>query len=426
MIKRHESTLDNGLRVVVAELPHLHTATVALYIKVGSRFEVPEDNGLSHFVEHMLFRGSQRHQSSYELNFAIERLGATLYAETGRDCGLFQLSLEPDSLDAGLEILGALLSSPRFSEIELERELVLEELKEDYDEKDVEINADDIARGLLFGDHALGQRIVGPKANVDRFDIDDVRRHFQRFYCGANMLLCIAGPVDPTAVTELARDRLGALPAGALIETVAPEFDQSAAQYVHIDDPGSQSAISLLLRAVPELDPDYPALTALMRVLDDGMSTRLHYRLCDQLGLAYSINASLEPLHDITLVDVSANTGHEKVAPLLRELLKLLSEFRDEPISAAELDKVQRRYRYDLLASIDEPNAVAAQLGGIALYYEPPSLDEKIARMQAITVDDVQRVARRIIRPQSLTVAVVGTLSQDRAAEVRAAVLDWR
>ncbi|HEX7837774.1 MAG TPA: pitrilysin family protein, partial [Kofleriaceae bacterium] len=190
------TTLDNGLAVTTVALPHLHTAVCALFVKVGARFEPPDDNGLSHFTEHMLFRGTERYATSLALNTAVERLGSTLHAETGRDYTLFQLALDPQLIAPALDVLGELLSRPRFSDIELERELVLEEINEDYDEQGVEINADDIARGLLFEGHPLGQRIIGPRGNVERFSIDDVRRHFNTFYGARNANLCVAGPVE--------------------------------------------------------------------------------------------------------------------------------------------------------------------------------------------------------------------------------------
>src|SRR5690349_6050933 len=143
----------------------------------------------------MLFRGTERYPSSLALNTAVERLGSTLHAETGRDYTLLQLALEPAHVPAAIDLLGELLGHPQFSEIELERQLILEEINEDYDEQGTEINADDIARGLAFGDHPLGQRIIGPRTNVERFAIADVRRHFKSFYGARNANLCVAGPV---------------------------------------------------------------------------------------------------------------------------------------------------------------------------------------------------------------------------------------
>src|SRR5262245_20045737 len=184
---------------------------MAVFIKVGARFETEEDNGLSHFVEHMLFRGTERYPSSLALNTAVERIGSTLIAETSHHFTLFQLALEPEQVPAAIELYGELMGRPRFSDIELERALILEELNEDFDEKGVEINADDIARGITFEDHPLGQRIIGPRDNVERFGLSDVERHFGAFYRAANLSLCVAGPVEHGRIVELADRALGSL-----------------------------------------------------------------------------------------------------------------------------------------------------------------------------------------------------------------------
>jgi len=422
------TTLDHGLAVTTVALPHLHTAVCALFVKVGARFEVPGDNGLSHFVEHMLFRGTERYPSSLALNTAIERLGSTLHAETGRDYTLFQLALEPDHVPAALELLGELLVRPGFSDIELERRLILEEINEDYDEQGVEINADDIARGLVFEDHPLGQRIIGPRTNVERFSLADVRRHFAAFYGARNATLCVAGPVHHAAVVEAAGRALAGMPAGARAEVVAapPAPAGGRPRLRHVPDAGSQTSLAILFRAVPELDPAYIALVALLRVLDDGMSTRLHYTLADQKGLAYSIHAAIEPLADAALFEITGATANAKVPALVRELLVLLDGLRRGEVTPDELVKARVRYRYETLASIDDAAAMAGWFGGTALYYPPPSLSQRLDAMARIGVDDVVRVATEVLVPGRLALAAVGTLSRARLGELRAAIQDWK
>src|SRR6476659_7953404 len=162
----HRARLSNGLRLLTIQTPHLHTASVCLYVRAGSRYETLATNGLSHFLEHMLFRGSGRYPSSFALNLAIEELGGTLYAETGRDYSLYQISLHPESLVAGLELFGEIFRTPTFSEIDVERRIILEELLEDQDEKGRLVNIDDIARQLVWPGHPLGYRITGPYENV--------------------------------------------------------------------------------------------------------------------------------------------------------------------------------------------------------------------------------------------------------------------
>src|SRR5689334_18201877 len=157
---RHKDLLGNGLRVVTVELPHLHSASVVMYARVGSRYESPADNGLSHFLEHMLFRGTERLPDAFLLNHAIEALGGTLYAETGRDYSLYQISLHPETLVDGIRLFGEIFCTPSFSDLEVERRIILEEMLEDDDEDGRLINIDDIARATVWPDHPLGYRII--------------------------------------------------------------------------------------------------------------------------------------------------------------------------------------------------------------------------------------------------------------------------
>ncbi|MBL0218825.1 MAG: insulinase family protein [Myxococcales bacterium] len=407
-------------------LPHLHTAVVALFIKVGARFESPVDNGLSHFVEHMLFRGTQKYPSSLALNTAVEKLGSTLHAETGRDYTLFQLALETEHVPAAIGLLGELIGRPRFADIELERTLILEEINEDYAEDGVEINTDDIARGLVFGDHPLGQRIIGPRANVSRFSAQDVRRHFTTFYGARNANLCIAGPIEHKRVVDAAAKALAKVPQGLRVEAPAAPARRPGPNLRHVPDAGSQTSLAILFRAVPELDPAYVSLVTLLRILDDGMSTRLHYTLADQKGLAYSIHAAIEPLADTSLFEISGATANAKVPTLVKELLRILDGLRAGKITKDELARARVRYRYETLASLDDASAMAGWFGGTALYFTPPMLSERLASMTAVKIDDVVEIARAVLTPEQLSLASVGSLSRAKVRELKHTVDAWR
>jgi predicted Zn-dependent peptidase len=399
---------------------------VTLFIKVGARFETPQDNGLSHFTEHMLYRGTEKYPTSLALNTAVEKLGSTLHAETGRDYTLFQLALETEHVPAAIGLLGELIGRPRFSDIELERALILEEINEDYDADDKEINTDDIARGLVFGDHPLGQRIIGPRANVSRFTAKDVRRHFTAFYGARNARLCIAGPIEHAKVVDAAHKALAKIPEGTLVQAPAAPAPRPGPNVKHVADAGSQTSVAVLFRAVAELDPSYIPLVTLLRILDDGMSTRLHYTLADQKGLAYSINASIEPLADTSLFEISGATANTKVPSLIKELLRILDGLRAGKITEDELERARVRYRFETLASLDDASAMAGWFGGTALYFEPPKLSERLAQMNAVTIDKLVEVARKVLAPEQLSMASVGTLSRAKLKELRGTVEDWR
>jgi predicted Zn-dependent peptidase len=308
LYQRHSQRFPSGLRQVTVELPHLHSVSVVMYAKVGSRYETPADNGLSHFLEHMLFRGTARLPDAYALNHAIEALGGTLYAETGRDYSLYQIKLHPESLEEGIGLFGEIFSTPHFCDLEIERRIILEEMLEDLDDEGRLVNIDDLARQLIWPGHPLGQRITGPVENVERFADADVRRHFTHFYGARNMVLCVSGAVEHARALPWLERAFAGLPAGVERQALppAPDGAQTAPQFLHVDDQGAQTHVQILFRGLPEAAAEYPALLMLGRVIDDGMSTRLHRRLADELGLCYYVRGDVEHLVDTGLYEIDA------------------------------------------------------------------------------------------------------------------------
>ena len=194
-------TLGNSLRVRLVPLPHLQSATVSFFIRVGSRYETARTNGLSHFLEHMLYRGTAVHPAANELNLAIERLGGTLDATTHVDFTSYFLSLPPEAIANGVELLGEVLQQPLLTELRTEKQIIREEILEDLNEEGEQIDVDNVSRRLLYPDHPLGFTILGPLDNLDGFETEDLRRHHSSHYTACNSVLCVTGAFDA------ARDR---------------------------------------------------------------------------------------------------------------------------------------------------------------------------------------------------------------------------
>lgn len=420
------SRLSNGLRLVTIETPHLHTATLSLYVRAGSRYETPVENGLSHFVEHMLFRGSSQFPNSLALNRAIEDLGGTLYAETGRDYSLYQIPLRAGDIARGMEILGDLFSTPAFSDIDLERQIILEEILEDLDDRGRNVNVDDLSRDMAWDGHPLGFPITGPLKNVRRFRDADVRRHFERFYGAANMVLCVAGPLKHTRVETWARAAFTKVPKGTRRRPTQPRPSGPGPHFRSVYNESAQAQVQLVFHALPETDPDYQALRALIRILDDGMSTRLHYQICDQKGLAYSVAGSLHSYHDAALLEIDAACAHGKLPALVRESLAILTRFRDEPVSDEELGKAKHRFLNDLESCYDDLDSLAGWFGGTELFYRPRSQEQRAKEFDRVRPAHIQRVAKRVIRPERLNVAVVGSMSPSLTKKVSTIVKDFQ
>jgi predicted Zn-dependent peptidase len=403
--------LTNSLRVCTVETPHLHGAVVSLYVRAGSRYETARNNGLSHFLEHMFFRGSSRYANSFELNRAIEDRCGMLVGETGRDYSLYQLSMAPRDLGYALDIMGDLFTEPRFSDLELERAIVLEEILDDFDEDGSRINTDDVARELMWGQHPLGFPITGPEDSIRNFSRADVVRHFRHCYGARNMVLCVAGPLRHASVLAQVRRVFEKLPTGQRLQPAPPPKKIVGPKIRSVRTDSAQTEIQILFRGLADQDPAYPALVALLRVLDDGMSTRLHYRVCDQKGLAYHVNAALDPYYDTSLLEVSSACLPEKLPQLAQEIMSMLVELRTTLVSADELEKAKRRYARDLEAGYDDVESLSSWFGGTALFFaNPRSPEQRFRRFTATTAEQIRRVANQILRPERMAAVVVGNV----------------
>jgi predicted Zn-dependent peptidase len=277
----------------------------------------------------------------------------------------------------------------------------------------------------MFPANGLGQKITGPRANVKRFSAADVRRHLKRFYGAKNLVFCVSGRVDHDEVMRAARRSLAGLPEGRAAETVTPGKLEGAPHHLYVESPGAQTQLAILFRALPEAHPDYMALQMLSRVLDDGMSTRLHYTLCDQKGLAYYVQGGIEPFHDTALFEVQGAASHAKFPALAEEALVLLDRFRQEKVKPKELEKARRRYRADLMAMFDEPDSMAGWFGGTELFYPPQTFAARAARMDAVNADDVLRVAQTVITRDRLVVGAAGALTKPQRKKFEKIIEKW-
>jgi predicted Zn-dependent peptidase len=413
------------LRVCIVQAPHLHGATVALYVRAGSRYEGATTNGLSHFVEHMFFRGCAQYPNSFALNRAIEERCAMLIGETGRDYSLYQVSLHPRDLGGVLDILGDLFLRPCFSDLELERAIVLEEILDDFDERGRRINTDDLAREILWSGHPLGFPITGPERNIRRFSRADVVRHFRRLYGARNMVLCVAGPVRPAAVRAQVKRAFGDLPPGRRLQPLPPPARVNGPRFRTVATDSAQAEIQILFHALADRDPGSAALIALLRVLDDGMATRLHYRVCDQKGLAYHVSAALDPLYDTSLLEIDSACLPDKLPQLAAEIVALLSELRTTLVSEEELAKAKRRHARDVEAGFDDLEGLCSWFGGTALFFSRPrSPAERYHRMAAVRPEQIRQVARRVLRPEGMAAVVVGSVERGLSRRVERILRD--
>lgn len=408
-LEHRTATLANQSRLVVVPMPAVHTTVVSINLRTGSRFETPQDNGVSHFLEHVLYRGTARHPSAHEQALAFERLGSTLDASTSVDHGVLAVAIPPENVEPVLALLCETYKEPLLEGLAIEKGIVREEILESLDDRGRLVDADEIVRTLCFANHSLGFPITGTLQQLERFDRTLLERHHRERYVGAGTVIAVAGPVQFDRVATLLDEQLGSVPTGALPSSEVPG-PLSGPYLSHVKHACSQTAVRLAYRAPGEHDRDEPAMDLLLRLLDDGLSTRLYSRICDELGLCYDVSASYEAYSDCGIVEMGADVTHEHAPDVLREMLDIVRDLREQGPSLDELERAKARHGWQLCAMLDDPESIAdfyalGELTGVA---RTPA--ERHAQLSSVTPLDVRRVAQRWLVPKTLSVATVGTL----------------
>ncbi|MCC6664139.1 MAG: insulinase family protein [Polyangiaceae bacterium] len=417
-----ERTLGSGLRAVVVPMPGVHRVVVNAQLRTGPAYEPAEDNGISHFLEHMLYRGTERHPSAHDQADAFESLGGTLSASTYVDHGSMAIAVPVESFDKTLPLFAEVYQQPLFSHIETEKGIVGEEILESLDDDGEPVGADELIRTLCFGDHPLGRPIVGTADNLEAVDRAKLIAYHQALYVGDNTVLCVAGPVDPEHVHAAIARHFQSVAAGRAPST-PPLAAQREPRFRYIDHAGSQTELRVAFRAPPDLHPLEPATDILLRVLDDGMSTRLYHRICDEKGLCYDVSAGYEAYASGGIFDLAAEATHERAEELLAELFTLVGDLRDHGPTDAELDKVRARLGWHFEAMLDDPGELASFMASGILTAVAPRLGERRTQLLSVSKADVRRAAEHIFTPAGMSVLVVGSLRKKERKALERAVL---
>jgi len=420
------TTLGNGLRVVVAPQPQLHRAHVALYVRVGSRFETPATNGLSHFLEHMLYRGTPTLKTAHDVNHAFESLGGYLYAATQTDFGVFSVTAPAESVAETSRLFGDVLAQPTFNDIEIEKAIVCEEILEDLDDEGRQVDADNLSRSLIYPTHPLGYTITGDEKRVRSFDLPMLRTHHARHYNAANSVLAFSGAVDADEAVELAEKWFSKLPKGEPVKTEAPVHAQKKPRLEIVENVSSQTELRVCFRAVPEASEHRPAMDMLMRILDDGMSTRLYHRICDSKGLCYDVGASFDGYEDDGILDFMAGVQHARTSVVTREIIDMLCDLAKTGPGEDEVEKAKRRNAWEMKSTFDSPEDLAGFYAGGLLFDRFETPEARLAANQAVTPKRLREMAEILAQPDRLNVLAVGLLEDGEDDRLEAVVKGFK
>jgi len=419
----HLERFPNGLRLLTIEMPHLHSAEMLCYVGVGSRYEAEDEGGISHFLEHMLFRGTEDYPKSFCLEAAFESIGGAVNASTDAEATCYHTRFHPERLELCAELFASLLRRPLLQGIEIERRIIIEEALEDYNEQGVEINADNLTSRLLWPGHPLSQPTIGTSDSLAAMSIAALQRHHQTFYTPHNTVIAVAGAITHTNAQQAISAAFAnweGQPAPPPNPWLEPATEQDVPESVWVHDSDSQVGVQLAFRLPGRSDARQMQLRVLRRLLTCGGTSRLLLRLREELGLTYSVEAALSLFAESGCLSIDLAVAPENLVAAIREVLAVLNEIRTTPVSAEELERLKATYLYDLDFSQDHTDEMATRYGWGEICGTLRTTEDDRQAVIAMTADSLQKAAWELLTPQRLKLAVVGPFRRRDQGEIAA------
>ncbi|HEY8450414.1 MAG TPA: pitrilysin family protein [Bacillota bacterium] len=402
----HRTILDNGLRILTESIPHIRSVAVGLWIGAGSRWEAEEAAGMSHFIEHLVFKGTEN-RSTRELAEAIDRIGGHMNAYTSKEYTCYSTKILKPNLGEALDLLADMLLRPRFDPDEIEREkgVILEEFKM-YEDAPDELVHDLFAR-CLWREHPLGRPVLGSPERLQALGREQVCRFHRTYYVPENAVLVGVGNITHEEFVDEARRFLGAWPAAQRPPLIAQAPKVMPQRCVRVKDV-EQVHLCLGTEGCRFGAADVYVLLVLSTVLGGGSSSRLFQRVREEHGLAYSIYSFQTSFRDTGLFGVYAGTSPETAGRVLDLTLAELERLRREPVDAEELGRAKTQLKTNLVLSLESSYARMTRIGRSELLLgRPIDPDEAIRRLDEVSAEDVLRLAQTQLDPERMALAAV-------------------
>ncbi len=410
-----KTTLPNGLRILTSAMPHTRSASIILFYGVGQRYEPKEITGISHFIEHMLFKGTQRRPTAQEISEAIEGLGGSLNASTGREYTNYFAVVPSRHFALALDVLTDMLSGSRFDdeEIERERHVIIEEINSMYDSPPDLVNQ--LIEETMWGDGPLGRDVAGSRETVSAVTREQMLQFLQTYYTPPATVVSVAGQVEHDEVVQRVAEAFGGQAAQTTVAVPVPVVSDQTAPRIHIfTKETEQTNVCIGLPALSYNDPDRYAQQMLDGVLGSGMSSRLFVEIREKRALAYSVGSYVQNYRDIGGFIVYAAVDNERVDSCLEGVLHQLDRVRQAPVGETELQKVKEYHKGHLLLAMESSRSVAAWGGRQELLLDRiDSIDEVLEQIDAVTPQQVQDLAQRLFTTDRLNLSLVGPFASD-------------
>ena len=406
------SVLDSGASVVSESMPSVESISLGLYFPTGSRHETQLDNGVSHFIEHLVFKGTPR-RSADQINREIDLLGGVSNAYTSKETICLYARVLAETLERLLALFGDLateaLPAGVEEEVERERRVILSEIRAVEDSPEDLLGQ--LSDSVFFGDHPLAMPIAGSAPAVGRLGVDDIRAHYKRHLVAGGLVIAAAGKIDHAELVELASRHLGRIPTGERQTSASPEGPRPVTRVMQREL--EQVQVTLSAPGVSGRDPRWAAAELLSAIVGDGYSSRLFREVRDRRGLVYSIYSSLVSYTDTGRLDVSFSVAPAKLEETLEVVSRELGNVRDAGISPAELEAAREHLRVSLLLGHESTGARMGYLAEQVLFGEENlELERDLDELQRVTLGEVHALAASLLGAP-LPLAVVGPVDSD-------------
>jgi len=412
-----KTTLNNGLRVITAAMPHTRSVSICIFIGVGSRYETEPQAGISHFIEHLCFRGTVKRTTAREISEAIEGVGGILNGGTDKELTLYWCKVAQPHFPLSLDVLADMLLHSKFNpaDIERERQVIIEEINMGKDSPPQLV--DMLIDELLWPNHSLGRDIAGSKESVAAITQDMMLDYLARQYLPGNTVVSVAGAVKHQEMVNAVTQALG--------NWVNPQprskywaYKEQPFPRLRIERKDTEQAhLCLAVTGLPLLHPKRFTLDLLNVILGEGMSSRLFTEIRDRLGLAYNIHSYLEHFLDTGSITVYAGVEPKNLTIAIKAILEQLSQLK-EIIPEPELSKAKELSKGHLLLRMEDSRSVAGWMGGQEILTERIlSVDQVMSIIDAITTEELRQLAQELLVASQLRLAVVGPVAKDEPLE---------
>lgn len=409
MINYQKHQLNNSLTVITAPMKETKAVSVLVMVKVGSRYEAKEENGISHFLEHMFFKGTKKRPTSLDISKELDSIGAEFNAFTSEEYTGFYISSSADHFDLSSDILSDMLHNSKFDESEIAKEkgVILEEVNmyKDIPQKYVQ----DLAKELLYGKTPLGRTILGQPHNIKGFSRKDFLNYISKHYQAQNTIIAVAG--NPNGSNWLGKiDRLfGSFPKGSKNVFTKQNESQNKPEILLHYKKTDQAHLILGFRTINRFDPRRYDLKVMNNLFGGIMSSRLFTEIREKRGLAYYVGSSYWEFDDVGALVVSAGLDKNRIDEAIKVILDEFTKIKNEPISEEELTRSKENIKGRFYLNLEESFAIAEFLADQQLLFgNIKDPDEIIKQIMAVKSEDMQKLANEFITARNLNLTIIG------------------